>query len=59
MSRDLEIFRENPDLYNATLALQLGKEYKQICIGIENVRIELLYRGTTSNIVEVRLEVRR
>ena len=55
MSKELEIFREKPDLYNATLALQLGKEYKQMYIGIENVRIELLYRGTTSNIYIVEI----
>jgi len=55
MSKELEIFREKPDLYNATLALQLGKEYKQMYIDIENVRIELLYRGTTSNIYIVEI----
>lgn len=50
MSRDLETFREKPDLYNTTLALQLGEEYKQFYIGIESVRVELLYGGATSNI---------
>jgi len=50
MSKELETFRAKPDLYNATLALQLGGKYKQMYIGIENVRIELLYRGATSNI---------
>jgi hypothetical protein len=50
MSKELETFREKPDLYNATLALQLGEKYKQMYISIENVRIELLYRGATSNI---------
>jgi len=55
MSKELEIFREKPELYNATLALQLGKEYKQMYIDIENVRIELLYRGTTSNIYIVEI----
>jgi hypothetical protein len=55
MSRELETFREKPELYNTTLALQLEKEYKQMYIGIENVRIELLYRGTTSNIYTVEI----
>jgi hypothetical protein len=55
MSRELETFREKPELYNATLALQLGKGYKQMYIGIENVKIELLYRGTTSNIYIVEI----
>jgi len=50
MSKELETFREKPDLYNATLALQLGEKYKQMYISVENVRIELLYRGATSNI---------
>jgi hypothetical protein len=55
MSKELEIFREKPELYNATLALQLGKGYKQMYIDIENVKIELLYRGTTSNIYIVEI----
>jgi hypothetical protein len=55
MSKELEIFREKPDLYNTTLALQLGEKYKQMHIDIENVRIELLYRGTTSNIYIVEI----
>jgi hypothetical protein len=55
MSKELEIFREKPDLYNTTLALQLGEKYKQMHIDIENVRIELLYRGTTSNIYTVEI----
>jgi len=55
MSKELEIFREKPDLYNATLALQLGEEYKQLYIGIESVRVELLYRGTSSNIYVVEI----
>jgi hypothetical protein len=59
MSRELETFREKPELYNATLALQLGKEYKQMYIGIENVKIELLYRGTTSNIYIVEINKAR
>ncbi len=48
MSKELEIFREKPDPYNAALALQLGEEYKQLYIGIESVRVVLPYRGATS-----------
>jgi hypothetical protein len=59
MSKELEIFREKPELYNTTLALQLGKGYKQMYIGIENVKIELLYRGTTSNIYIVEINKAR
>ena len=59
MSKELETFREKPDLYNATLALQLGEKYKQMYIGIENVRIELLYRGVTSNIYIVEVNIVR
>jgi hypothetical protein len=59
MSRDLETFREKPDLYNTTLALQLGEEYKQLYIGIESVRVELLYRGATSNIYIVEINKTR
>jgi hypothetical protein len=55
MSKELEIFREKPELYNTTLALQLGKGYKQMYIGIENVRIELLYREATSNVYIVKV----
>jgi hypothetical protein len=55
MSKELEIFREKPELYNTTLALQLGKKYKQMYIGIENVRIELLYREATSNVYIVKV----
>jgi len=59
MSKELEVFRENPKLYNATLALQLGEEYKQLYIGIESVRVVLPYRGATSNIYIVEINKTR
>jgi hypothetical protein len=47
MSKQLEEFKENPDIYNATISPQLGKEK---IVSIDRIRCETIYRGDTLNI---------
>jgi len=55
MSKEFEIYKEKPDLYNSSLALQLGEKYKEVYIGIEMVKIDTLYRGAISNVYIVEI----
>ena len=56
MSKELEVLKSRPDLYNATLALQLGEKYKQMYISVELVRVKTLYTGATSNVYVVEVD---
>jgi hypothetical protein len=47
MSKQLEEFKENPDIYNATIFPQLGKEK---IVSIDRIRCETIYGGDTLNI---------
>jgi hypothetical protein len=47
MSKQLEEFKENPDIYNATISPQLGKEK---IVSIDRIRCETIYRGNTLSI---------
>jgi hypothetical protein len=47
MSKQLEEFKENPDIYNATISPQLGKEK---IVSIDRIRCETIYRGDTLDI---------
>jgi hypothetical protein len=47
MSKQLEEFKENPDIYNATIFPQLGKEK---IVSIDRIRCETIYRGDAFNI---------
>jgi hypothetical protein len=48
-------FIEKPDLYNASLALQLGEEYKEIYIDIKMIKIETIYTEKTLSIYHIEI----
>jgi len=52
MSRQLEEFKAEPDLYNTTMLLQLGKEK---IVSIDRIKCEVLYRGSAFNIYVVEI----
>jgi hypothetical protein len=52
MSKQLEEFKENPDIYNATIFPQLGKEK---IVSIDRIRCETIYRGNTLNIYMIEI----
>ena len=48
-------FIEKPDLYNASLALQLGEKYKEIYIDIKMIKIETIYTEKTLSIYHIEI----
>jgi len=52
ITNQLEVYKEKPELYNATIALYLGKEEY---VSIDNVKCQTLYTGSTLNIYVVEI----
>jgi len=56
ISKQLEEFRAKPDIYNATMLPQLGKEK---IVNIDRIKCETLYRGSSLNIYIIEITENR